>query len=491
MSAGWRGEWRLLGRDRAFLLTLVFLSVLTLWCLVEGEQRGRQQRLRAAGHHAENLMHQSWLIAGVTEESAPEEFRHWSGRALTPAESARARQLTSRSHSPLVLAFQEDVWRTWFPAAPLTALSAGESDKWPDDYRLQGGSMGATLHVPRLLNPFHTTTGRMDLSLLVIVLLPLGTIVALHDLLSGERERRTLRLILSQPVSLMAVLFRKLLVRWSGLTGIVVCSCLVGLLLLGITVWEPVVAVRWAAWGVLVALYVLFWSGLAWLVNSWRFSSVTNAVWLTLLWVLLVFVIPPTLSRVIAETWPLESAEVLQSREAALLREYEEQEDELYENFMDEHAGREPEERNALWQAVEADLQRQQEADLSALVEAHHRLHESRLAAERRWEWLSPAFLMKLSCDELAGTSARQYRLFARETTDFQARLQRYFLNLAAQGEDPIPHDWEQLPIYQNPGLESRVDWGQWLIRVGVLLFLTGVCFGIGYYRLAWQTEPG
>ncbi len=491
MSARWRGEWRLLRRDLAYGLTLVFLAVLTVWCLVEGEHRGALQRSQAAGHHAENLMHRDWLVAGVSEDSAPDKFRHWSGRALTPAEAARARQLTSRSRSPLVLAFQEDVWRTWLPASQLTALSAGESDKWPVDYRLQGGSMGATLHVPRLLNPFHTTTGRMDLSLLVIVLLPLGTIVALHDLLSGERERRTLRLILSQPVSLMAVMFRKLLVRWSGLVGIVLITSLAGLLCLGVTVWDPVVAVRWAAWGILVALYVLFWSGLAWLVNSLRFSSVTNAVWLTLLWVLLVFVIPPTLSRVIAEAWPLESAEVLQAREADLFRAYEEQEDELYENFMDEHAGREPEERNALWQAVEADLQRQQQAALSALVEDHHRLHDSRLAAERRWEWLSPAFLMKLSCDELAGTSAHQYRLLARETTDFQAQLQQYFLNLAKQAADPTPGDWEQLPIYQNPSLEYRVDWSQWLTRVGVLLSLAGACFGAGYYRLARQTEPG
>ncbi len=491
MSGGWSGEWRLVFRDRAYMTTLLLLGLLAASTFAAGHLRAQAQRQRCFEYQRENQEQQAILMGAFASEEDRDDFTRWAGRQLSPAEEARARQLQSRARTPLLLAYLSDIWRTWLPPSPLAPLSVGESAAWPESYLLRSESTGATLNVSRLSNPFHARTGMFDLSLLVVVLLPLSVIVALHDLISAERERKTLRLILTQPVSLWGVCLRKLIVRLSGIIVVVVGVPWLGLLWTGAEPGNPQVVARFAAWGMLVALYALFWGGLAWLVNAFRGSSVSNAVLLTLAWVLLVIVVPPRLAQQVAEAWPVESPAILMGREQALLRAHEEAEQQRYEQFQAEQSEEDPEARREQWQAIAQASEQALDSQLQELVRMHFQRYEARQAARGRWEWLSPALGMKSCCDLLAGTDASHYRLFARYTGEFQESLRRYWMAMAESEREPTRETMLAMPVYANPGIELVVPWRGLLLRAGSLLAASLLLFLVGGWRLQSRADPG
>ena len=158
-----------------------------------------------------------------------------------------------------------------------------------------------------------------DLGFVVVVVLPLVLLAVTYDVVSAERERGTLTLIVAQPVDPLHVLLAKLGVRAGVMLGIVVSATVAGLGLTGTDLTDGQVLGRLLGWAVSVGLYSAFWCAVALVVNTGRGSSATNAVACVAVWLGVVLLIPSaidTLAR-LASPIPARTELVVAVRDTA------------------------------------------------------------------------------------------------------------------------------------------------------------------------------
>ena len=84
-----------------------------------------------------------------------------------------------------------------------------------------------------MIGPTRMAGGAFDAAFFFVVLFPLVVIGLSYELLSGERERGTLAMLLSQPVSQLGLIVGKALSRFLLLCGVTFVCALLGLLVSG------------------------------------------------------------------------------------------------------------------------------------------------------------------------------------------------------------------------------------------------------------------
>jgi len=125
-----------------------------------------------------------------------------------------------------------------------------------------------------------------------VVLFPLVIIALSYELLSGERERGTLAMLLSQPVSQGALVLGKAGARALALCGVTLIFALAGLVIAGAQLTGPA---AWAAIGLyalILTAWALLWFALSIWINSRGGTSAGNALLLVGVWLVVVIVVP-------------------------------------------------------------------------------------------------------------------------------------------------------------------------------------------------------
>ncbi len=449
------------------------MIVLTLWAFYSGSEHAARWNQATENYRLENEQNHLYLKLAFAAEPERYQFAEQIGRPLTPAEEGRAKVLQSMAGSALSMMNLTDCWKTWLPPSPLAALSGGESDRLPTSYLVKGSSVAGTLAVPRLMNPFRENTGLFDLSLLVVVILPLAVIAVLYDLVSREEELKTFKLLQMQSRSVSRVMLSRLGIRVAGLSLAISAPVFIGLLLTGVNVFEPLLLTKFLIWSLIVCLYAGFWAGLCWLVNAFHRPSMTNILILSVLWILLVFVAPSVFVHSLAKSTPVDSVEKLQQEEDRLTAESEQAQDDLLRQ-EEEYQGDITEELLAEWEERSERLMSDYEQQFQQTVASYHQQIETRIHQTRRWDWLVPALLMKESAAQLAGSSRQHFQGFARQTCEFIADYQQHFQAISQTHDELALEEIEQMPVYKNPDLEMRTDWPEVGRLLGVL-FLQGV----------------
>ena len=146
--------------------------------------------------------------------------------------------------------------------------------------------------------------GPLDLLFVLVQLFPLLVIALAYDILSGDRERGTLGLLLSQPLHLRDLLAAKALARLLALAAVGVVASTVAwasgaVSLGGGDVWGDL------AWmTAMLLLWMAFWFAAALAVNAWGHTSSGNALALTTLWLVLVVVGPGLMRAGVEAAYP-------------------------------------------------------------------------------------------------------------------------------------------------------------------------------------------
>ena len=157
-------------------------------------------------------------------------------------------------------------------------------------------------------NPLNLLAGRFDLAFVFVFLFPLLILALSYNILSAEKEGGTLQLTMANSaVGLRRYVVGKVLARLSVILVFAVGFSLLGFVLSGVNFADENAIFRLLLWIAAVALYALFWFALAVLVNSFNFSSATNAVVLAGIWVLLVVVVPSLLHVAASAFYPVPS----------------------------------------------------------------------------------------------------------------------------------------------------------------------------------------
>lgn len=182
------------------------------------------------------------------------------------------------------------------PQAPLAGLVAGAegslaSHVFTDAHRLVPASGAAAADLP-----IAQAVGALDAAFVIGAVLPLLAVLLGADLVAGEKERGTLRLVFANPVGRRRWLAAKLAGRLLGFLGVVALAALIAWLLTGgVPVGDPA---RLGAFALLSALYLAGWLALGALCSVFATRVATAALAGVALWIGLVVVVPRVIATV-------------------------------------------------------------------------------------------------------------------------------------------------------------------------------------------------
>jgi ABC-2 type transport system permease protein len=414
----WRNEWRLLLADRAPWVLAVLFTAVALYGAWNGRQWSSFQRAAIADIRRADSERLSKLEALLQRAEGD------STVSVPPAGALGASGATT--HAIL------DV-------PPLGGLAVAASDLHPYYARVSVRSKASFMATDEVENPHNLLAGRFDLVFVVVWVLPLLLIALTYNTITGERDQGTMALWRAQPVPASRVLLAKLGVRAGFVLG--VACLLLGLMawLVGVPLGDPAVLLRLLLWLGVVLLYAAFWLGVIMLVNATARSSAASAVLLLGSWLVVVVVIPATVSAVVSAVYPSPSRVALTTALRAASDEAAAQGDTAVNQFLADH----PEmlqtgvlAASNAWGRTLAQQERANDA-----MRPVYAAFDSALAAQHRAAALtsmaSPAVMAQELLHDLADRSIMRFRRFdAAIDTHHQAWQQFFFQRVF--GERPV-----------------------------------------------------
>lgn len=391
-------ELRLLLRDRATWVLSALFALLAVYALNNGVELAERQRA-AAGPALEAARNFDKQVRDALQR-----------QAVDP------RQLARQPFAAVL------------PPAQLPLLAAGQADLAPSFESISLWRLETPTDArAEIENPSRLLAGRFDLAFVLIWLFPLFLLALSYDLLAGDRESGTLRLVLSRGVA-----------PWRWLAGRALARGTPMLALALLATW----ASSW--WGsstslsgdgvrrvthacAVVAAYGVFWLAIAAVVNSFARSAAAAATALGAAWVAVVLVIPTLLNVVVESLHPAPSrAELVASaREAS--GDAERRGNEVLNSFYRDHPELAP-------PGMQVDFAQRilavQEEVARAMDPVRERFAEQ-LAAQQRlvelWRFASPAIAAHEALTDLAGTGYWRHRAFRDQVESFKAKVADFY----------------------------------------------------------------
>jgi ABC-2 type transport system permease protein len=336
------------------------------------------------------------------------------------------------------------------PPTGLAAMSIGQSDILLNYLPV---TMGTTLDMTKNLeleNPVNLMTGSLDIAFVVIFLLPIFILAMTYDLLSSEKERGTLAMIMAHPVSMRELMASKIISRSAVMLAVVLALGLISLMAVGTGLDSGDTWIRFFFWIIATTLYSMFWFALSVLVNVYGTSSATNGTILAGAWLILVIIMPTMVSMLATTVYPAPSRMELTiaSREAQT---------EAEKNFMSkldeyyyDHLEIIPEgDKKAM------DFLTLAQANANSIEKAVRPLYDDfqvqlnkQESLVTRFQYISPAIMMQLALNEISGTGADRYEHFLEQVYDYHQEYKDYFSYKFLAQEPLRPADYDTFPEF-------------------------------------------
>ena len=335
------------------------------------------------------------------------------------------------------------------PSNPLAGLSIGQADVNPVVKRITIKTFEAQKYDTDLVNPMNLQSGNLDLSFVLIYLLPLLAIVLTFNVISEETETGTWRLVAIQAKSKSGFILAKLSIRL-----LLLCSVVVVLFAIAKLVLDIPINTNFLLLFVLTLLYVTFWFALSFFVISFKRSSGFNALLLLSIWLVMIILLPAGINAYVSSKYPVPEAlsTAIAQRDGyhtkwdtdklATLKKF-------YAHYPQfEEYGYPTEGFNWLWyyamQQMGDDDSRKERAALLAKIKLREQTSRSMAS-------LLPNMHVQLAFNQLAGTSSEQHIDFLNATEAFHEKLRLYFYPRIFEGDKAETIDWEQFaPEYHQ-----------------------------------------
>jgi ABC-2 type transport system permease protein len=333
------------------------------------------------------------------------------------------------------------------PLAPFSALAVGQSDLHPYYTRVTIRTRPILVNSDEIENPVNLLSGRFDLAFVLTFCCPLLMLPLLYNIVSEDRDSGTLALVASEPVALDSIILGRLVIRTGAAWLVTVAASLATLAIGGAL--DRVSAADVAVWCVVVTAAVLFWAGVALVVNAARWRSATNATVLAVAWLVLVVILPVLLGEVAGAWAPVPSrVELINAvREAGNLDAADVAA--LVTAYYEDHPDAAPSRESADVTAIRG-LAQQDEVDrrIEPILSAYRTATARQQTITDRLRFLSPPLLVYGAAIELAGTTNTRYRQFADQVDAYHARWRRYFYPLVHARASLTMREYEQAPRF-------------------------------------------
>jgi ABC-2 type transport system permease protein len=336
------------------------------------------------------------------------------------------------------------------PPTGLAALSVGQSDIQLNYLPV---SMATTLDITKNLeleNPINLATGSFDIAFVVIFLLPIFILAMSYDLLSSEKERGTLAMILAHPISIRELMASKIISRAAIMLAVVLGFGIIALLTVGTGLDTADTWLRFGLWMVATLLYSAFWFALAVLVNVYGKNSAANGTVLAGIWLILVVIVPQLVSMFATTVYPTPSRMELTIAARNAQTEAEKNFMAKLDEYYYDHLEFVPEGKGKAM-----DFLTLSQANNNSIEKAIRPLYDGfqdqlnkQEELVQRFQYLSPAIMMQLALNEVSGTSADRYEFFLNQVYSFHDEWKEYFSTKFLQRYPLKPADYDNFPDF-------------------------------------------
>lgn len=336
------------------------------------------------------------------------------------------------------------------PPTGLAALSVGQSDINLNYIPVSMKNIMDATKDNEIENPVNLKAGAFDIAFVVIFLMPIFILAMSYDLLSSEKERGTLAMVLAHPISLRKLMASKLISRMMIMLGVVLAFGLGAALAVGSGLDQPETWARFGFWLGATVLYSLFWFALAVLVNALGKSSATNGIILAGSWLAFVVVIPTLVSVVATTMYPAPSRLdfMAASREAQTAAEFARMKalDAYYYDHLElvPDAADKANDFLTLSLANNASI----EKAIKPLYDKFQAQLNNQESAVAKFQYLSPAIMMQRAMNEVAGTSAGRYENFLKQVFAFHGQWVDFFTGRFLKQQPLTTAEFDRVPVF-------------------------------------------
>jgi ABC-2 type transport system permease protein len=379
------------------------------------------------------------------------------------------------------------------PTLALSPMAAGQSDMLADYYQVTILSRAQLMEENEIESPWKLLSGQFDLAFVLIYMFPLVIFAISFNMLSVERDQGTLRMLLSQPLTLRRLMLAKTLVRAGVVIGLAVLVPALAVLVTRHAVLDMDVAAlgAFALWMALVVAYGVFWFALSALVNSLGRASATNALLLIGTWVLLVLVVPVVLNLAVSNAHPAPSRTDLatQTRLVTIdgLKRYKDLFSTDYDyvdspdTLLPTNGRLEVAPRLRAFYQMEAFV----DQELSEVLSRFDRQLAAQQVLVDRFSVISPAIVANEGMASLAGNGTRRYERFKQQVVGYHEAWRAYFVPRIRNGIAIVEADFESFPRWsweeENPAT-LRADS---LLKIAQLLVVATVMALLASWRFS------
>lgn len=332
----------------------------------------------------------------------------------------------------------------------------------------------------------------LDWSFIIGVVMSFVAILFTFDSISGERERGTLKLAMSNSVPCDVILLGKFLgafltIAFPLLMGMALCLLIVtlsGSTILSSNDWE-----RIGLMIIISFIYISLFIGLGLFVSSRARNSSTSLLVLLFIWVIFVVLVPNTLGSVVSTLRKVPSRREFEKQKSSVLASLDKSRDELFKYGSPTQPNPDPK-AIELW------------ADYvtTRFIEVEPRLDDEHLDAQfaqvqlarRILSTISPATIYNYAMESLAGTGFERHKKFVDAVRRYRGQfidfikskdradpksLHIYYLK---EGLSSKPVAYEDVPQFVEP-TELIIALKDNLINMGSLLLLSVMLFFASY----------
>lgn len=468
-------------RSGGVRVTLALFSLLLSVAIVLGVMRTQTRQNDARSAEQENRLVKEIFrdVLQGTLDSA-EATKENSDR-----QSRVTKQLRMTAKSPYLVSHASNLWNVSLFPSPLSALSVGASNTWPDLYRIHGVSLSKTVQRSDEVRPVASVYGPFDATFVVMAIAPLVVIGLTFNASSRDRESGLQNLVVAQTPSLGKLMAVRCFVR-AGLVIVLVACVVNGALLIAFgSQFDLNVVSNLIIWNVVASLYLLIWAALSLFVNSFAKSSSANGAALLLLWLILVLIIPRLVSNVVEKAVPTLPESELVEREKSSIDEASENVDELLQRFQSEN----PE--------IELRLDDEQQMTLAGYLLAHSEAgrkatedissHYSAQSLRARYlsfcDWISPAISFRNQSDQCSGNSERAFIAFTARAAEVQAQVVEVFLQPSITNQECTIETIATLPSFQESKIPKRPLFLNSILSIAAMLVWLTILVSLGTRR--------
>lgn len=330
----------------------------------------------------------------------------------------------------------------------LSILSTGQSDIFPFYSKIALGNTNIADDNDNFENPYNIAQGEFDFTFVFIFILPLLVIAFGYNLLSAEREQGTLSLVRAMPININIWLLNKIIFRFLFLFSISISFLVFSFVFFGIYIdFFSFLQISFS-----LALYLLFWFLLCFLVNILGKTSTTNATSLVGSWVFFVLLIPSIINMVATNFYSVPSRTEFITAQRDIENETEKQREKIIDDFYKQNpAFKKPIEEEKTWRDNWRERLVERQYSQKKLIQLQQNFMQKAQAQRNfanNFQYFSPAILLQNILNNIAKTDTKTYLDFQEKVDNFEKKWSAYFKDKFDKNEKMKVKDFDNFPKF-------------------------------------------